>query len=322
MEDTARPSNGEHYHIDHAWQGQEACARLTRAMRDQQPYSLVIIDVRMPPGWDGVQTALHLLYQHPFTEILFISEENDYVWDDLLSRTETSSNLPQLKKPLKQQPLRKQVNNLIRKWNLLRESEAISPTKDPRLHTLKALNALLNNESSYPRASFDGYDELTGLPEMLYFQDRIDHALKRTQRHTQKLGILLLEIERFSVIEEQSGRDISNTLLFEMGERISRCIREYNTVSRMGQHRFGILIDALDNSQHLADIAVRIQEYSQKDFILNKEQISVSCCIGYAYSPEHGTSNEELIHHAELALHKTGKNDNGSIVAYKIPTAY
>jgi len=322
MEDTTQANNAPKYHIEHAWQGQEACARLTRAMRDQQPYALVILDVHMPPGWDGVQTALHLLYQHPFTEILFLSEENDFVWDNLLDQIGPSTNLPQLKKPLKQHALRTQVNHLIRKWNLLRENQATLPVKDPRLNTLKTLNSSLNNDSQQPRANFDSYDELTGLPETLYFQDRIDHALKRAQRQTQKLGVLLLDIARFSVIEELWGRDTSNTLLFEMGERISRCIREYNTTARLGQHRFGILIDLLDNNQHVADIAERILDYTQKDFMLDKQQITISCCIGYAHYPEHGESSKTLIYHAELALKKAHRKGSRNIVAYTVPRAY
>ncbi|MGO9896409.1 MAG: response regulator transcription factor, partial [Bryobacteraceae bacterium] len=81
------------FEIDSAYQGQEGLAKLEQSMAEGRPYALAFVDVRMPPGWDGVETIAHLWRVHPNLQVVVCTAYSDYSWNDIQRRLGHQDNL-------------------------------------------------------------------------------------------------------------------------------------------------------------------------------------------------------------------------------------
>jgi PAS domain S-box-containing protein len=112
------------FEIDSAYQGQEGLAKLQQALADGRPYALAFVDVRMPPGWDGVETISHLWRVSPQLQVVVCTAYSDYSWNDIQCRLKHLDNLMVLKKPFDNIEVIQMAHALTRKWLLGRQAEA------------------------------------------------------------------------------------------------------------------------------------------------------------------------------------------------------
>ena len=112
------------FEIDSAYQGQEGLAKLEQSLAEGRPYALAFVDVRMPPGWDGVETIAHLWKVYPHLQTVICTAYSDYSWTDIQRRLGRSDNLLILKKPFDNIEVIQLVHTLTRKWLLSRQVEA------------------------------------------------------------------------------------------------------------------------------------------------------------------------------------------------------
>src|SRR5699024_8806300 len=87
------------YQIDNAYQGQEAVEMVAKAYEAGDPYSLIFMDVRMPPGMDGIQTIRQIWKRYPYTEIMICTAYSDYSWDKIIASLGSTDKLLFMKKP-------------------------------------------------------------------------------------------------------------------------------------------------------------------------------------------------------------------------------
>jgi len=116
-------SGPEPFELDSAFQGEEALERVKRATAEGRPYAVAFVDVRMPPGWDGVETTTHLWAHDPDIQIVICTAYSDYSWDEMLSTLGASDRLVILKKPFDNIEVRQLANALSEKWRLTREAK-------------------------------------------------------------------------------------------------------------------------------------------------------------------------------------------------------
>ena len=112
------------FEIDSAYQGQEGLAKLERSLAEGRPYALAFVDVRMPPGWDGVETIGRLWKAYPHLQTVICTAYSDYSWTDIQRRLGHSDNLLILKKPFDNIEVIQLAHTLTRKWLLSRQVEA------------------------------------------------------------------------------------------------------------------------------------------------------------------------------------------------------
>ncbi|MBD3616084.1 MAG: response regulator [Gracilimonas sp.] len=110
------------YDINHAYQGEEALELADRAAENGSPYSLIFMDVRMPPGMDGIQAIKKIWEKHRDTEIVICTAYSDYSWEDILSELGTSDKLLFMKKPFDATALKQTALTLTTKWRLQQEA--------------------------------------------------------------------------------------------------------------------------------------------------------------------------------------------------------
>lgn len=112
------------YDIDHAYQGEEAIRMVNRAKAEGDPYSLVFMDVRLPPGMNGIETIQKIWEDHPYTEIVICTAYSDYSWDQIVRNLGHTDTLLFMKKPFDITALKQTALTLTTKWNLRQETIA------------------------------------------------------------------------------------------------------------------------------------------------------------------------------------------------------
>ena len=111
------------FRIDSALQGQEALAKVQQALKEDDPYVLAFVDVRMPPGWDGVETLEHLWECSPELQAVICTAYSDYSWDDMSRRLGQADSLLILKKPFDTAEVLQVTHALTRKWALAQQAK-------------------------------------------------------------------------------------------------------------------------------------------------------------------------------------------------------
>lgn len=105
------------YEVFSAFQGKQAYDMILEAKEQGHPFALAFVDVRMPPGWDGIETIRHIWKVAPYTEIVICSAYNDYTWDEIIAELGTTDSLFFLKKPFDSMTTRQLALTLTQKWN-------------------------------------------------------------------------------------------------------------------------------------------------------------------------------------------------------------
>jgi len=140
----------QRFQIDSAYQGQEALAMVQNASEAGLPYALALVDVRMPPGWDGVETIEQLWKADPQLQIVICTAYSDYSWEEITQKLGMSDSLVILKKPFDNIELQQLAHALTTKWNLTQQARLQLADLDvlvlQRTQELRAANEKLKSE--------------------------------------------------------------------------------------------------------------------------------------------------------------------------------
>lgn len=116
-------NTAEGFELDSARQGREGVDRAREALREGQPYAMAFVDVRMPPGWDGIETVVHLWEEDPYVQVVICTAYSDYSWVEMVEKLGLSDQLVILKKPFDSLEVRQLAAALTEKWSLTREAK-------------------------------------------------------------------------------------------------------------------------------------------------------------------------------------------------------
>ena len=148
--DTSRFKRAQAYEIEASLQGEKAVSMVRDALAAGCPFSLAFVDMRMPPGWDGLQTIEELWKVDPALQIVLCSAYSDYTWEDIRRRIGNSDNLAILKKPFDSIEVYQLGYALTRKWELARQvslkMERLNQLVAQRTHDLQVANDNLQRE--------------------------------------------------------------------------------------------------------------------------------------------------------------------------------
>lgn len=140
------------FEIDSAHQGQEAVLLLEKSILEDRPYSIAFVDIRMPPGWDGVKTAGHLWEIDPRLQVVLCTAYSDYSWKEIVTQLKHSDRLLILKKPFDVIEINQLVCSLTGKWSLARQLETHLEGLE---HVVRERTADLNSSLSMIKATLE-----------------------------------------------------------------------------------------------------------------------------------------------------------------------
>jgi diguanylate cyclase (GGDEF)-like protein len=153
------------------------------------------------------------------------------------------------------------------------------------------------------------YDELTGLPNRRLFQDRIKSAVARCVRNQRPMAVLYIDVDDFKQVNDTLGHSTGDLLLREVARRLQHCVRETDTVARMGGDEFVVLLEDLQTPDDARAIADKIRGTMRQPIEIDGRMLRIMASIGIALYPEHGREIEQLLKHADNAMYtdKRGK---------------
>jgi diguanylate cyclase (GGDEF)-like protein/PAS domain S-box-containing protein len=155
------------------------------------------------------------------------------------------------------------------------------------------------------------HDALTALPNRALLIDRVQQALLHLQREPGCAGLLFLDLDNFKVINDSLGHATGDRLLIEVAQRLRKCIRDVDTVSRFGGDEFAILLTGLHDVGAVTDVATRIINVFQQPFVLDGRAMHISTSIGIALSATWLDQPGDLLRWADIAMYRAkakGKN--------------
>ncbi|RJG01919.1 EAL domain-containing protein [Noviherbaspirillum sedimenti] len=155
------------------------------------------------------------------------------------------------------------------------------------------------------------YDEMTALPNRALFNQILNHAMKSAHRRQKKLAVMFVDLDRFKNINDTFGHSAGDQALQEFAERMRGCLRENDTVARMGGDEFYVLIEELIDGQIAAGVAEKILEEAARPFYVDGQECHLSASIGIALYPDDGGDAMALLKNSDIAMYRAksdGKN--------------
>ncbi len=156
------------------------------------------------------------------------------------------------------------------------------------------------------------HDALTGLPNRILFEDRLNRAIARAGRNRYNLAVLFLDMDNFKNINDTLGHQAGDDFLKIIGERLVQSCREEDTVARLGGDEFVILIPELTEQHNLIEITSRIQITVGKSLLFNTHELHPSVSIGVTIFPDDGDTPALLMKNADLAMYKAKDSGKGT----------
>ena len=148
------------------------------------------------------------------------------------------------------------------------------------------------------------YDALTGLPNRQLFTDRLNQALKYSGRHNSRLALFFLDLDRFKNINDTLGHSIGDTVLQMTAERLTKCVRQTDTLARLGGDEFTIIIQDVNEDFDAILVAEKVVNAFREPLLVEDHELYVTPSIGISLYPDDGSDSEELIKHADTAMYR------------------
>lgn len=172
------------------------------------------------------------------------------------------------------------------------------------------ITARINAESEIQHLIY--YDSLTGLPNRILLQDRLQIAIAQASRDKQLLGVLTLDLDRFKSINETLGHRAGDRLLKAVAERLQVCIRNNDTLARLGGDEYVAILASVSQEEGITTIAKKILSVVSEPFYVDGTEIFSTCCIGIAVYPMDGEDSHTLLKHANIAMHQAKGQDRNN----------
>ncbi len=162
------------------------------------------------------------------------------------------------------------------------------------------------------------HDALTSLPNRLYFHDNLNQAINVAKRNKYKIAVLFLDLNKFKEINDTLGHEVGDHLLKEVAKRLKECVREEDTVVRLGGDEFLIILPELNSSTDALEIAQKIIGKVEEPFSIGENTLIPSISIGISIYPDHGEDADTLVKFADKAMYIAKQKENDGYELYKI----
>jgi diguanylate cyclase (GGDEF)-like protein len=300
------------FDVDSAMQGRDGVELARAALAEGRPYSVAFVDMRMPPGWDGLETVEQLWKIDPDVQVVICSAYTDYDWLELLARLGHSDKLIVVKKPFEPIEILQCASALSQKWQnaraLKRHVESLELVVTDRTSGLEAANRQLRHLASH--------DALTGLPNRLLLDDRIAQAIAQSQRHSHEFAVLVIDLDRFKLINDSLGHRAGDELLREVAQRLKSAVRAVDTTARLGGDEFVVLLDGPLAQAEAVEIGTRAIKVMEPSLRLLGIDVHISASIGIAFYPRDGASVDTLLARADAAMYSAKERGRNNLQCY------
>jgi diguanylate cyclase (GGDEF)-like protein/PAS domain S-box-containing protein len=147
------------------------------------------------------------------------------------------------------------------------------------------------------------FDALTGLSNRSMFQDRLDQALKKAQRDGTSVALLVLDVDGFKEVNDTLGHGIGDKLLQAAAQRLLHCVRDSDTVARVGGDEFAIIVGDVADVHNVERVVHAVMQSLAEPFRIDMEEVYVSASMGITFFPDDGVDGAVLLKNADQAMY-------------------
>jgi diguanylate cyclase len=277
-------------------EGAEAAVNAVRhAMEKERPFALAFIDMRMPPGPDGLWAAKQIRLLDSNIDLVIATAFSD------VDPGEISAQIPPVDKVFYvQKPFHSfEISQLA--LSLGRKSQA---------------------EAKVRQLAY--FDSLTGLPNREFFRDRLIQGIELSKRNGSQMAVLFMDLDNFKRINDTLGHSVGDHLLRQMALRLTKTLRSSDGITRipaenpgenlarLGGDEFMVLLHEISRAEDAGNVASRILASLSQPLRLDEHEVIVTASIGIAVFPQDGKDEEILMKNADLAMYFTKRNGRNS----------
>lgn len=401
------------YEVDSAYQGEEGYNLVCEAMQANRPYALALVDIRMPPGLDGLETIKRIWSIDSNIQIAICTAYSDYTWIEIIKELGQTDRFIILKKPFDNVEIRQIACALCKKWNLDRQVQnqlsqlneqvnqrtgeliatlnsttdgILAVNKDGKilhynqrlldvwniknsklkfnkfsdllnimaqnirrpdkyLHNVKLLDISIDHTSfdeleckdnriieaySQPQiieGQYEGrvwcyrdvtkrrklenqlahqatHDILTDLPNRALLLDRVQLAISQSKRNKKSMALLFFDLDQFKLINDTFGHEIGDKLLQEVANRLSKTIRDSDTVARIGGDEYIVALSMLNKIDDAALTAQKCLDAIKAPLQLDGNELRITASVGISIYPKDGKDFYALLRSADIAMYR------------------
>ena len=323
------------YELDSAFQGQEALQKVQAAVEAGRPYAMAFVDMRMPPGWDGLETVQNLWAADPHLQIAICTAYSDYSWDEIINKLGLTDQLLLLKKPFDIAEAWQMACAMTKKWTLSRQAEMktreLGDLVKDRTRELNKTNDRLQHEINERRQAEERlrhnalHDILTDLPNRALLTERLDRCVLRAQRQEDyHFAVLFMDLDNFKFVNDSLGHRSGDKLLIGIASRLTACLRALDTTARpldrtaarLGGDEFVILLDGIKSLENAKLVAQRVHEILKAPFDLDGQQLIATMSIGITMDDPEVTDADTYMLNADTALYEAKRRGKGNSAVF------
>jgi diguanylate cyclase len=262
-----------------------AVAAVREALAADDPFAVAFLDMRMPPGPDGVWAAARIRELDPAIEIVICTAYSDVDPRDIGGMVPPEEKLSYLQKPFHPHEIRQMTISLASKWR-----------------------------SEHRIVKLAYFDALTGLPNREQSRNRLSSALTAAKQHRRMLAVLYLDLDNFKRVNDTLGHAVGDELLCLVAARLRSSLRADDTVedstgsrsshiARLGGDEFIVILPNIRSADDAAGVAARLIAELQEPMRLALHTLVVTPSIGVAVFPADGVEVDTLLRNADLAMY-------------------
>jgi len=265
-DDAAAPIDWEGFELDSAYQGQEGLQFVQRSLAEGRPYAMAFVDIRMPPGWDGIETVRHIWEVDPEILIVICSAYSDYTWEEMIGRLGRSDRFLILKKPFDNIEVRQCAMAMTERWCVART------------------------------------DVLTGLLNRRAFRSHLDLEWSRSLRHELPLACAMVDLDFFKRVNDTFGHGAGDQVIKSVSQSLRAASRASDSVCRYGGEEICLLLPHT-SEQEAAIWAEHARTTIENTPIqIGERTLNITASIGVAERLASADDTDRLMDRADRAL--------------------
>ncbi len=164
------------------------------------------------------------------------------------------------------------------------------------------------------------HDTLTDLPNRALLADRLQQAIACARRDKQLVALMFIDLDRFKPINDTLGHVVGDWLLQQVAIRMCGCVRDSDTVARIGGDEFVVLLRVIDSIEDAVMVAEKIHHALNQPFNLAQQSLLISCSIGITVYPDQAKDEKEMMDFADIAMYQAKQTGRDKVQVFSLKT--
>ncbi len=300
---------GEEFELVHAMQGLDGLKQVAESLAANNPFQIAFVDVRMPPGIDGKETAKRIREIDPNINLVIVTGYSDYTALDIASVAGPVDKLFYISKPFDPEELVHTARALGQRWFSDQEMARIRSELAEQVKTLERQSIeLAANEARANHLAT--HDSLTGAANRYAFLKMLNEAI---QRNEQEVSVAIVDLDRFKNINDSLGHFAGDELIRQVCQSMSRAVGSQGVVARLGGDEFALMLNDIPADQ-LEAFCEKVIASCSRDFSIFGHHVKVGASMGIAQQDDIKSEDPiDLMRFADIALYDAKRKGGGQV---------